>query len=84
MCSVSIARSDVYPPSLSAIGCGLSRVSLLLSVGRSKFEVCLEVGMTGVLGLHALVRCLELRLRGNDSSNRFSVPGLPRVEAMSS
>ena len=39
VCSVSIARCDGCLTSLSAIGCGLPRVWLLLSVGRSKFGV---------------------------------------------
>lgn len=39
VCLVSIARCDVYPPSVVGIGCRLSRVWLLLSVGRSKFGV---------------------------------------------
>ena len=39
MCPVSIARCDVCPPSVVGIGCRLSRVWLLLGVGRSKFGV---------------------------------------------
>ena len=84
VCLVSIARCDVYRASVVGIGCRLSRVSLLLSVGRSKFEVCLEVGMTGVLACTRWWGAWSCDWAGNDSSNRFSVVGLHRVEAMSS
>lgn len=84
VCPVSIALCDVYPPSVVGIGCRLPRVSLLLRVGWSKFVVELGWSETKFWGCWCWWGAWSCDWARNDSSNRFSVVGLHRVEAMSS